>query len=316
MNQDNNKKAKKFIIWSLVVSFVFHFLFLFVTNISSLSKLKPIVAKEEEESRIRIVLKNKSKPKQIVTSEKTKNKKRDPKAKFLSKDTQKVDRQTTAKNIGSFKTAGKGTKDGKKIAQSQKNQPKPKPQKVVKANQSKKKGRVKKKKISLADLAVGQKVVKPIAKKSPQAASLAALGLKSGRKGRTGLSANNDFVEDIPLGDMTRLNTVEYKYYGFYHRIKQKLEQYWGNSIQEKAVALWKSGRRIPASENRITSLVITLDQRGNIVKINVKGSSGVRELDEAAIDSFNKAGPFPNPPQGMMKNGIARIEWGFVVKS
>lgn len=316
MNQDNNKKAKKFIIWSLAVSFLCHFLFLFVTNINSLSQLKPKVVKKEEESRIRIVLQNTSKPKQIVTTEKTKNKKRDPKAKFLSKDTQKVDRQTTAKNIGSFKTAGKGTKDGKKVAQSQKNQPRPKTQKMVKANQSKKKGRVKKKKISMADLSVGQKVVKPVVKKSRQAASLAALGLKSGRKGQTGLSANNDFVEDIPLGDMTRLNTVEYKYYGFYHRIKQKLEQYWGNSIQEKAVALWKSGRRIPASENRITSLVITLDQRGNIVKINVKGSSGVRELDEAAIDSFNKAGPFPNPPQGMMKNGIARIEWGFVVKS
>ena len=115
---------------------------------------------------------------------------------------------------------------------------------------------------------------------------------------------------------MTRLNTVEYKYYGFYHRIKQKLEQYWGNSIQKKAHALWKSGRRMPASANRITSLEVTLDKRGKIVNVNVKGSSGVRELDEAAIESFNKAGPFPNPPKGMVKNGHARIQWGFVVKS
>ena len=114
---------------------------------------------------------------------------------------------------------------------------------------------------------------------------------------------------------MTRLNTVEFKYYGFYHRIRQKLEQYWGNSLRDKVNALMKSGRRIPANGERITSLTVILDSRGNIIKVQLKGTSGVKELDDAAVESFNKAGPFPNPPKGMIKNGIARIEWGFVVK-
>lgn len=274
--------------------------------------------KPEEERRIRVVLQNSnSKPKQIVTSEKSKNKKRDPKAKFLSKDNQTFDRQTTARNTGSFKAAGKGQKDGKKVASSSKPTPAVAVVKTPSKTPQKKRGKNSKKKISFADLAVGSKApnkAKPQKKRA--AASLAALGLKNGHKDRTGLSANNDFVEDVPLGDMTALNTVEYKYYGFYHRIKQKLEQYWGNSIQKKAQDLWKSGRRFPANKNRITSLQITIDQKGNIVRINVKGSSGVRELDEAAVESFNKAGPFPNPPSGMMKNGLAVIEWGFVVKS
>jgi protein TonB len=114
---------------------------------------------------------------------------------------------------------------------------------------------------------------------------------------------------------MTNLNTTEYKYYGFYHRIRQKLEQYWGNSIQEKAKKLYKVGRRLPASENMITAITVVLDDHGSIVDIKVDGTSGVRELDQAAIESFNKAGPFPNPPKGLLVDGRAIIQWGFVVK-
>ena len=36
-------------------------------------------------------------------------------------------------------------------------------------------------------------------------------------------SQTNDYIEGVPLGDLTYLNTQEHKYYGFYHRIKQKL---------------------------------------------------------------------------------------------
>ena len=141
------------------------------------------------------------------------------------------------------------------------------------------------------------------------------LGLKTGEEGVIGLSANNDYIEDVPLGDMTSLNTVEYKYYGFYHRIRQKLEQYWGYTLRKKANAYMKSGRRIASNSNKITSLTITLDQKGKILDIFVKSTSGIREFDDAAVESFNQAGPFPNPPKGLMKNGKAILEWGFVVK-
>ena len=118
------------------------------------------------------------------------------------------------------------------------------------------------------------------------------------------------------MSDFTQLNTVEFKYYGFYHRIRQKLEQFWGRSIQEKAEAIYKSGRRLPASDNYTTSLQVTLNAKGEIVAVNIKSPSGVKELDDAAIESFNQAGPFPNPPKDLVRNGRAVIEWGFVVKS
>ena len=129
-------------------------------------------------------------------------------------------------------------------------------------------------------------------------------------------NSTSDYLKDIPPGDATNLNTAEYKYYGFYHRIRQKLEGFWGRSIHEKAHELAKNGRQVAESTEYITALRITLNQKGEIIDIEILGASGVKELDDAAIESFNEAGPFPNPPKGLLVNGRAVIEWGFVVKS
>jgi TonB family protein len=132
---------------------------------------------------------------------------------------------------------------------------------------------------------------------------------------RKSLSSTNDDVERIPLGDLTSLNTAEYKYYGFYHRIRQRLEQFWGQNIFQIALKLLKQGRRLATQDRLLTSLVVTLDAAGDITSVEIKGASGVSELDTAAVESFNQAGPFPNPPKGLVQNGEVRIEWGFVVK-
>ena len=170
-----------------------------------------------------------------------------------------------------------------------------------------------KKKISLSDL--GSEVGEDPFKKAAKEYTKAKNGFDNKKSGRT-VSSTNDYLEDIPLGDVTNLNTTEYKFYGFYHRIRQKLEQFWGASLQEKAEEMIQQGRRVPASEEHITALRITLDAQGEIIAIKVLGSSGIKELDDAAIESFNEAGPFPNPPKDLIVDGQVTLEWGFVVKS
>lgn len=265
------------------------------------------VSSAPKEKRMKINLRNFKQKKdkmQIVDTSQKKNKKKPDQAKFLGKSDQKFDRETIASKIGSFKTAGKGTKSGvkKPVVQN-------KPKRIIKTKKLLKKSS---KKVTLADLSFDPSKSKKIEKKKSQ---IASLGLKNGDIKSLGLSQSSDYVDDIPMGDMTQLNTIEYKYYGFYHRIKQKLEQYWGNSLRNKAETLAKAGRRIPSSIDKITSLKITIDDKGNIIDIFVKSTSGIKELDDAAVESFNRAGPFPNPPSGMMTNGKASIEWGFVVK-
>jgi protein TonB len=212
-------------------------------------------------------------------------------SRFLSEKNQSFDRQTMAKKVDTFKEAGAGAMSkvagAKKLALMKD---------VIGTKMTNKK-------ISLSDLSVGEEL------------DIVDSGVLNGREGVKGVAQSNDYVEDVPLGEHTHLNTTEFKYYGFYHRIKQKLEQHWGASLQEKMERIYKSGRQVASVDNRITSLVVMLDNKGNIVEVQISSTSGVRELDDAAIESFNKAGPFPNPPKGMIENGVARIEWGFVVK-
>lgn len=251
--------------------------------------------------------------KQIVANENIGKNERPVKSKFAGEVNQQFERQTIAAHNGIFKKAGLGIKNGiqNSIAQN-----KEATAEVKKSHRVEKIQKISSK-LNLSELgAINISKVEDEEKIQREAKKSAAEGLTNGNSGTTGLARNNDYVEDIPLGDMTNLNTTEFKYYGFYHRIRQKLEQYWGSSIQNKAKHLYKSGRRLPASENLITAITVTLDDRGNILEIQINGTSGIRELDQAAIESFNKAGPFPNPPKGLLVGGRAVIQWGFVVKS
>lgn len=249
---------------------------------------------KDEAPQIRIVLQPSDK-KQIVETSQKQNAYLPTDSRFLGKSNQQYDEQSIARTVDSFQEAGRGSPNGNRNSTAN-------PDKIVTT-----------KKIKFSDLGIrGDTTVRSPPQKT---SSLASLGVKDGTQSKTGLAKSNDYVEDIPLGDVTNLNTTRYKYYAFYHRIRQKLEHHWGLELRKKVASLYRRGGRIPANVPKITSLTITLDKKGNIVKIVVNGTSGIRELDNIAIDSFNKAGPFPNPPKGMLEDGYANIEWGFVVK-
>lgn len=261
-------------------------------SLSSPTSIKVKIIQDEN----KVIQKTK---RQIVQSEDSLNSEKKDDA-FLSDKTRSFDRQTVAKNIDIFKKAGKGNAHVDSMGS-------------LKSSSSKK-TRSPQKELKLSDIGVEVEQMKP--QKMPRSpASESRKGIENGDINSMGLSATNDYVQEMQLGDFTQLNTVEYKYYGFFHRIRQKLEQFWGRSIQEKSQMIFRSGRSI-ASQDYVTSLQVTLNEKGEIVAVKILGASGVRELDDAAVESFNKAGPFPNPPKDLLVNGKATIEWGFVVKS
>ncbi len=304
--------------WALALSCLFHIAFLAVkfpeltkTHNTQERKLVVVALDDPKINLAKIkenILMREMEKGQVVNTEQNGHKVKPQNSRFLGKADQSYDRQSVAASIGSFKEAGRGKTNGDANS-IEKETKTPQIQKQEK-NLVKNFG-----KLSLSDLALAKEQL-PTNQKREQEKKIAALGLERGKEGLTGLAKNNDYVEDIPLGDMTQLNTQEFKYFGFYDRIRQKLEQFWGQSLQEKAKVFYKTGRRMPANTDSITSLKVTLDNSGNIIHVEIRSTSGVREFDDAAIESFNKAGPFPNPPRGMIKNGLAEIEWGFVVKS
>lgn len=239
--------------------------------------------------------------KQIVQSEDSALHEKPETEAFLSDKDRTFERQTVAKQIASFNKAAKGNAAVTEQAVQ------------AKASPRKKAPALKDLKLSDFGMTSGDPLPKEVVR-AP--ASVSKKGMENGDPTASGLSATNDYVQEIAMGDFTQLNTVEYKFYGFFHRIRQKLEQFWGKSIHEKSVALFKSGRRMPANQDLVTSLQVTLNEKGEIIGVKILGASGVKELDDAAVESFNEAGPFPNPPKDLLVNGKAVIEWGFVVKS
>ncbi|MCK5073871.1 MAG: energy transducer TonB [Bacteriovoracaceae bacterium] len=315
------RKFKNRFFGALIISVLIHLVLLswqvdWKSKIASHKKRKSIrVVLLDEKDKKKILERKKrfeeKKRRQIVDNEIDASKKKPNDSRFLGKVDQKYDRQTVARTIGSFKKAGRGKIDGsddarkmmvpKKVASS-------KNIRKIKKNKGKQKRR-----ISLDDLSLNN--IESSRKIASIAPNMPVKGLRSGDKNLTGLAKSSDFIEDVPMGDTTHLNTVEFKYFSFYERIKRKLEKYWGTSLDQVARQLYRQGRFVASGGHKITSVTVTLDDVGNIVNILVKDTSGITELDNVAVDSFNKAGPFPNPPQGMLKNGFIKIEWGFVLR-
>jgi len=331
--KDSNKISYAF-LFSLVIHLGLGFTYIHHKLTPDLSSIEKTVAKNPigtiKLDEIKIISKKtlnaikENQGKQIVANENNGRNEKPVNSRFSGEKDQTFDRQTIARKNGIFKEAGRGQKTGSDntVAQA------PTPPKSS-ANPRAKNPLTGKKALSLSALgnfeiaqvekeqAIAHEEEKAMARAMEGTGKEAqALGIDNGKIGVNGLAQSNDFIEDVPLGDMTNLNTTENKYYGFYHRIRQKLEQHWGSSIKDKAKNLYRSKGRIPASENLITSVTVILNDKGNILDIKIEGTSGVRELDQAAIESFNKAGPFPNPPKGLLIGGRATIQWGFVVKS
>ena len=131
------------------------------------------------------------------------------------------------------------------------------------------------------------------------------------------VSQSDDYLKDVVSGAETLLKTREFVYYAYYNRIKRKLRQHWEPRIQEKIVKILRKGRRIASVNDKITHLVITLDKQGELKRIQVKHASGYNDLDDAAIEAFRAAAPFPNPPDGIVsKSGEVQIPWSFVLET
>ena len=126
-----------------------------------------------------------------------------------------------------------------------------------------------------------------------------------------------DYVPGMKESDRTALNTQEFKFYGYFQRIRDRLDRAWVPVLREKLGAYYRSGRLLTSDMDHITKVLVVLNGQGEIVKVIILRESGTQELDSAAIAAFNKAGPFPNPPKGIVdRDKEVKIPWDFVLKT
>jgi TonB family protein len=121
-----------------------------------------------------------------------------------------------------------------------------------------------------------------------------------------------DHVEGVDVGDATFLNTREWKYAGFFNRVKQHVAEAW--NPMDAARSRDPTGTRY-FNKDRTTILSVTLNGQGTVTDIRVARSSGLDFLDQTAVDAFEKAQPFLNPPPGLADaRGDIRFTFGFHV--
>ena len=121
----------------------------------------------------------------------------------------------------------------------------------------------------------------------------------------------------LPEGAETTLNTREFKFYSYYQRIRNQLEVSWTPLLRQKIADLYSSGRKIAIDHEHTTRLIVVLNRSGEIIRIQMIEESGTLALDQSAVEAFNEAGPFPNPPHGMIESTEeVHIPWDFVLKT
>lgn len=258
---------------------------------------------------------------QIVEQEKQLNDEIDKNARFLSKHNQKVIQETQAALNGKFKntdgTSGE-TKPEKKIGKVEESVAETDKETKEQAEKSADEEKPTDKLTSPDGIVAGGK--KPSLKDltpsfKPGVPRVDTEEIAQG--GGEGPSATDDHLKNVRTGMQTLLSTREFVYYAYYNRIKDKLRQYWEPKIKEKMERIVRQGRTIASNTERITKIVIILDERGTLQRVQIIGPSGVRDLDEAAVEAFRAAAPFPNPPKGIVEaDGTIKIRWDFILEA
>jgi TonB family protein len=231
--------------------------------------------------------------KQIVQQEQRLNDEKSDDAKYLSQFDQVVKKQTRAEKTGEFRNTAT---PGERVAGSEQAPKEPKPTAPPKKGPGSK---VK----SLSDL-VPKYSLTPDGRKD--------LAQHTGDPSQT-----DDYLKDVEMGLQTALTTREFLYYSYYNRIKAKIRQYWEPNVREQVKIIYRTGRSIASSSDRVTQVLITLDAKGELKRIEVITQSGLQPIDEAAVKAFKQAAPFPNPPKGMVEaDGFIRIRWDFILEA
>lgn len=130
-------------------------------------------------------------------------------------------------------------------------------------------------------------------------------------------SVAKDYVKGLEEGHQTLLNTREYVFFSYFERIRKSLDSAWHPILRAHLEKIFRAGRHLANETDHTTKILVTLNEGGKIIRVQMVEESGTRDLDDAAIKAFNRAGPFPNPPKGIINaSGTIEIRWDFILRT
>jgi TonB family protein len=118
-----------------------------------------------------------------------------------------------------------------------------------------------------------------------------------------------DYLDNVPEGDKTLLNTKRWRFASFFNRVKRAVAQQWHPG---RVYRRHDPTGNIYGFRSRLTVLKITLNKNGSIAKVVLKKPCGLSFLDNEATRAFKAAGPFPNPPRRLINKKSGKITFSF----
>jgi hypothetical protein len=108
-----------------------------------------------------------------------------------------------------------------------------------------------------------------------------------------------DYTPNTELSDVIEFNTIRYKYYSFFKRIQDNLSNTW---------------KPYPFKSFLKNTLIVTIDNNGEIINISIYSSSGNYLFDDSTIKSFLELGRINNPPKDLIRKGKFKFQWSFIL--
>ncbi len=147
-------------------------------------------------------------------------------------------------------------------------------------------------------------------KAKPAVSLMPTFGSMSGAIQGTGI----DSLEDVKEGPKTLLDTDEWKFAGFFNRVKQAVAKHWHPA---KQYMIHDPTGQVYGYKDRETLLRVVLDCKGQLKTTYVQEPSGADFLDDEAVSAIKNASPFPNPPLELcdLEDRIIVFKFGFLVR-
>ncbi len=108
-------------------------------------------------------------------------------------------------------------------------------------------------------------------------------------------SPQNDLLDER-RGEMVALNTNKYPYAGYMERIRRQVNYWWRQNLDNLP-----SSVRLSQS-SYLTEVEVILNADGALEFIEVTKESSSDEVDDCVVRAFRLAGPFENPPEGLIQ--------------
>lgn len=106
----------------------------------------------------------------------------------------------------------------------------------------------------------------------------------------------NDYLRNITIDNSTNLNTREYLFQSFYNRVKRQVNPFWIRYLHEA-----NPTERIDRKQyTTVVNLILTA--KGEVEGVEIIRECGVVAFDDSVVKAFKDAGPYLNPPEGMVE--------------